>query len=196
MPTLDELSGAINDLIDENKKLRLSMSKLKRLVRANDLSNPITALSRDLVDLGEVPYAKMRQTSTQTVSNATWTTITMDAIDTDTMGNGVDLANEHIVIRRSGIYLVMGLCAFATHADGSRFTGVSTNSSADPQFKFFGYSVEGSNVDRVGSFTLPIALDVGDTVELMGWQGRGGDLDTAVASNDTSWLAALLVANN
>ncbi len=196
MPTLDELSEVVLHLVEENEKLRQSVGKLVRRMRTNNLSNPTTALSRDLVDLGEVPYAKMYQTSSQTLTTATWTTITMDAFSQDTMGGGVDLANEHIIIRRTGIYLIMGLVHFAADTTGARFAGISVNSIATPNFRFFGFDPTGDPV-RVGPATMPALLNVGDTIELMGWHGRGIDLDTAVTdSADTSWLAALLVAND
>ncbi len=181
---------------DRLKTLEVKNTRLERLLHSGRGLTDITqSLATDLVDLGEVPYAKMYQTSTQTLTTATWTTITMDAFSTDTMGGGVDLANEHIIVRRTGIYLLMGLVHFAADTTGPRFSGISVNSTGTPTFRFSGFDPADEAL-RVSAI-VPAVLSAGDTIELMGRHVKGSNLDTVVTDTaDTSWLAALLVANN
>ncbi len=178
------------------KTLEAKSTRLERLLHSGRGLTDITqSLATDLVDLGEVPIAKMHQTGAQTLSNNTWTTITMGALDFDFIGAGVDLAAEEITIRRGGLYLLNGRVTFAANSSGTRFVAFSVNSAADPNEKYGGTTGDATFTTSVGGTSL-VSLDVGDTVELMGWQGSGGDLATDVDATRRSYLAVILLANN
>ncbi|KKL15230.1 hypothetical protein LCGC14_2507690, partial [marine sediment metagenome] len=174
MPTIDELTEAVIRLDNENKKLRASMAKLSRRVRANDLLNPIVALSRDLVDLGEVPSIRLRQNTQQSLSNNVSTKISLQVTDWDTMG-GADLGNNEIIIRRSALYLLVVCVRFVANTTGGRQVGWRINNTGDIHLRQ--EFVPGSNTSRPSACEI-IDAKVGDTVQLYAGQNSGGNLAT------------------
>lgn len=174
--------------ISDNKYIKRLEQRLRVLERRAKLNDP---LSIDVVDLGHVPSAKMRQTSIQSVGNAAWTTITMDVIDWDTMGEAANLAGETIKIRREGIYLVVGKTTWAANATGSRFCGFGIDGSI--AWSFGGYAPVSNHIIRVPGVTM-LELTAGQTVELMGYQDSGGNLNTNVAADSSCELSVALIA--
>ncbi len=191
MATLEELSQAVIQLGRENQKLRRSLSRMMRRVRSNDLSNPITALSRDLVDLGEVPTVRLSQTSAQTITANAWRTVTLQLADFDFTGNGADLANNRIIIRRGGIYLLIGRVSTASNANEiDRHVGYLLNGSIH---RTWGPLMAANETCRVG-FSDTIELSIGDTLILAAFV-RTTNLLTTVDVETRSFISATLIAS-
>ena len=165
--TPEEIEERLDDLQDD-------IGRLARRVRNNPL-DPTLALSRDLVDLGEVPSIRMRQTTQQTLSDNTATQISLQVTDWDTM-NGADLGNNDIIIRRSGIYLIMGGVRFVVNTTGDRQAGWTVNDTGGGDFLRQSF-IPASNSSKP-IFCELLDLTVGDTVQLVGSQTSGGNLAT------------------
>jgi hypothetical protein len=191
-----EINRTLEEFRLQNEDVQEQLRRLSRRVRQTDPYNSINALSRDLVDLGEVPMAKMHQTEAQTFNANTWRTVIMGATDFDFMNADIvfGFGDSKMTIRRSGIYLLNGRISFAGDTTGIRFVGFSVNGHASATRIYGGFDVS-TTVARIGATDF-LELDVGDTLELRGWHNNDGDLDTSVDARNQSYLVAMLVANN
>ena len=165
--TLEELEDRLLALEDENERM------MKRRVRRNVFDSAL-ALSRDLVDLGETPSIRLRQTTQQTLSNNVGTKISLQVTDWDTVG-GADLDNNEIIIRRSALYLLIVCVRFVANTTGGRQVGWRINNTGDIHLRQ--EFVPGSNAARPNACEI-IDAKVGDTVQLYAAQNSGGDLQT------------------
>ena len=137
----------------------------------------------------------MTANADQTVANATWTTINMNLLAWDFMGNALQTGDEQIVVKRAGIYLIMGRVEWAANNVGSRFVGWALNGASTPVDSYGPYLVTGSFTSRPG-FSAMASLDIGDTVELQGYQNSGGNLSTDSNADATAYLIVTLISSN
>src|SRR3990172_38252 len=99
-----EVEVALKALASRQRKLELATQDQARRAPI-DPTNPVHALGRDLVDLGEVPMTILRTDSpSQTISSGAWETVALDTVEVDNVG-GADLTNDLITARRTGLYL-------------------------------------------------------------------------------------------
>ena len=184
---------ATNDELEAQLRAVTSRTlSLERRLRRYEFINPTLALSRDLIDLGQVPCAKIRATSNQTLTTGVSTVILMDTIAFNTLGEGAaDLANDRIIIQRTGVYLVVGTLIFDSSAVGTRRTVI---------LDLNGVLVEESNKPPLGGENGTIlqlirlrSLTLGDKLTLIGVQDSGGNLTTLALFQDPS-LAVMLLA--
>lgn len=171
-------------MTEDNKieSLRREVAALREQVtflvseRRRELSSS-GSINKDLVDMGLVPCASIRQTVAQSVGEASWTKITMDEQVFDFMdGMSVDLSNDRIHARRAGLYLVIGQVRFAAgDADGSRYASVYVNGVATEGSGEFGGYASGLTTEIIRPVALGfVQVTVGSYFELFGYQNRGG----------------------
>jgi hypothetical protein len=149
------------------------------------ISDPLTFLLNK-------PFAQMRQSVAQNVTNATFTALTFTTEDVDddpTGGSGHSTSSN--TSRYTAIYPGWYLCA-----GGVVWTGNSTSRRAS-RWAVNGTAINGSQILLPASIaqnvshparTIAVYLDVGDYVELQAWQDSGGTLATIVAAAEQSHL--------
>jgi hypothetical protein len=125
------------------------------------------------------PLAWLYQTASQSVaSSSTWTPILLDTSGIDTYGGHSTTSNtSRYVCQQAGIYQCGGSITWAANATGYRAARIAHNGSAVQGSEVYlpGGSVSGQTTVVV---TVPVALAVGDYIEIHGWQSSGGALST------------------
>lgn len=91
--------------------------------------------------------------------------------------------------RLASWYDVGGCVVFNQSATGGRGAQIYKNGTAVQGVGDFDSVVSGSLITTVSISPGPVYLDVGDYVELRGWQNSGGPLATFVAGDQTSMLS-------
>lgn len=124
-----------------------------------------------------------RQTSAQTVSNNTWTVITLDVEDIDTNGAHSTVSNTSrftCPTGYDGYYEVSGGVSWASNSTGQRWSRLLKNGT---EIDGSGNNIDGnsSNQTLTDARTVIVSLAAGDYVELAGFQSSGGNLATYVA---------------
>jgi hypothetical protein len=138
-------------------------------------TDPAIALSTDLVDLGNVPIIRMRQTSVQSIGDSYSVKVTLGATDFDLFGDGADLSNDQAIIRRGGIYLIICRLNFVTNATGERFAGYGKGGS----LVAFASGLDGGASHAARPIYVDtVEFDVGDTIQLFAFQASTASLDT------------------
>lgn len=170
--------------------LEARIAELEQRQQLLQRGDPAIALGTDLVDLGGVPTIKMRQTSARTIANTTATVMTLEVVDFDLFGDGADLSNNQIVVRRSGLYLVIGGVKWTADSTGARYAGYLKNAEE----RLFGGHTSGSANSSRPSFAWVEDFKVGDTLQLIGYQVSGGNLDT-LPGDDMPGVMMVLLAD-
>lgn len=163
--------------------------------RNSDWRIPVMASQFDVKDAIYPPAAKMRQTSAQSVPDATWTTITMDAKDFDST-SAVDLATDSVTIRIAGIYEILGRVSWDDQAvpAGSLYAGIGVNAGAGAVTESWGgWAPAAAAVVRIPA-AVHLALAIGDVITLRGFQSTGGLLSTDVTADTRSFLSLVMVS--
>jgi hypothetical protein len=134
------------------------------------------------------PIAELRQDAAQTFTTAVATAVQFGAFDVDTDVDGVgghDIAtnNTRYTARYSGWYQVAGVVSFAVNGTGDRFAWLMVN-GADVNGSLGFTAADATAVTEVACHTKHVFLNVGDYVELIGFQSSGGNLNTAVTTRE------------
>lgn len=126
-----------------------------------------------------VPRFKGYASTAQTLTTGSGdVAITLDTEDYDSdNGHSTTVNTSRYTIQVAGTYLLLGTLAFATNATGNRKAGININ----------GVNARGGTVQGPGfagnswcaCVGVSQALNVGDYVELVGWQTSGGNLATS-----------------
>jgi hypothetical protein len=126
------------------------------------------------------------QSSTQSVTNNTWTNIGFDSTSYDSdFGHSNSSNNNRYVVQVAGRYRVSGIVAFAANATGSRGSSVVLNNNLVAGSLV--YAASGNATASAGVFTSAIvSCAVNDWVGIAGIQTSGGALSTVNASSFTS----------
>lgn len=140
--------------------------------------------------LTTVPLAVAYQTASQNITNGTWTMIALDStlVDTDSQhSNSVN--NTRFTCQVAGWYSVSGAVSFNTNATGARGAAIFKNGSALTITS--GGLTAASNVIHIAPISeVLVPLNIGDYVELAGWQSSGGTITTANGTQYDSCLYA------
>lgn len=124
------------------------------------------------------PFAILRQSSAQTLTDSTATAITFGTEDVDRDGGHSTSVNpSRYTAQTAGYYLPTGAVAFAANATGRRVSRWSVNGSAENATRI-DLPASASSITIVPAAQKPIYLNVGDYLELFGTQTSGGNLDT------------------
>jgi hypothetical protein len=133
-----------------------------------------------------VPHVVLTQSVAQTVATATFAAITWDVEvrDNDSMHSTVTNTSRMTCVT-AGWYEVSGAVGWTGSAVGNRLSRWAVNGTA----------VTGTEVSAAGTLATGVAfaamttglfLNVGDYVELFGWQSSGGNLNTNVTGASVS----------
>jgi len=106
---------------NEIEVLRQRIELLEQSVPHAQRVDPSIALGIDLIDLGNVPVVKIKQTSAQNFSSGIAAELDYDTVVFDS-ADAAQLANDRLIVRRSGIYLVMTMLSLAITAPDTSAT--------------------------------------------------------------------------
>lgn len=135
-------------------------------------------MSTPLASPQTAPFGSaVRDSSTQAVSTGVFTAITFTTEEFDT-GGMVDIAgaNTKVTIVTPGPYLVRGQIVWAASSTGVRVAGLRKNGSAPYLSRVSGPAIaSGDYIEQEVSWFGNLVA--GDYIELMGYQGSGGNLN-------------------
>jgi hypothetical protein len=137
------------------------------------------------------PMAVIFQTTVQTLATGTQAAITFDStsVDTDSQHSNVT-NNSRFTCQVAGWYLLLGTVQFNNIAGGNRACWFAKNGTTSNQFQG-ALGASGVNVFTAISCVGMIHLNVGDYIELDGFQDQGGNVATHTLGSS---LCALWIA--
>lgn len=138
------------------------------------------------------PLAELRQTSTQSLTTATWTSLTFTTEDVDTEdGHDTSSDTSKYFAVYPGYYQVSGGYVTAGNATGLRGTRFAVNGTAVNASS----TMETANASATAyaARTRTVYLDVDDYVEIQAYQSSGGNLSTAATAESQPHLSVRLV---
>ena len=129
-----------------------------------------------------VPIVTAGQSVAQSLANNTWTSLTLDTTVVDSYGmHSNSVNNSRAVAQVAGWYIACGTCGFVANATGFRQIRLTKNGT-QVGFSIATYPVVSASVATVMvTPTLEIFLNVGDYLEVQGFQTSGGALNTTGA---------------
>ena len=154
--------------------------------------NHVKVFSNSQVNTLTLAAARVRDASTQSISNDTFTPINLDTedFDTDAIHDTVT-NNTRLTAKTAGKYLITGIIEYAANATGNRATAIRLNG-----ITFIAETL----VPNAGSGTLVFVgtttiydLAVNDYVELMAFQTSGGNLNSVVSGSITPQFSMFLI---
>jgi hypothetical protein len=145
----------------------------------------LNANLRDAINfLISPPLAILRQTVAGSFTSATWTQVSFDTEDIDRdSGHSTVTNTSRYTAQTAGYYLCAGKISFASNATGRRWTRWDVNGSEINATRL-GFAPSNGDVSEIPACSRWIFLNVGDFVELKGYQDSGGALNTVVTSGD------------
>ena len=161
--------------------------------------NPINALSQNVIDLGNVPCAKIYNSGVQTITSGLLTKVVLDELNYDLM-NGADIVNSKLTARYAGIYIILAGFVWAANTTGGRTLAayVSVGGGGDQLINFDDRpATAGSSGSGPTNHLLTIRnLNVGDAISLYVLQDSGTDRTslTALLGGINPYLAMFLLA--
>lgn len=148
---------------------------------ATKLNQPVTAAGFLLAP----PTCVLTTTTTINPASGAATVQTFNTTTEDTDGMA-DLANNQIVCKTAGLYVLTGYLAFASNATGYRGALIYVNGAI--VVSDYRPAVSGQ-ATPIPVESRPFRLAVNDTVQLRGIQTSGGPLLTQI-TNGTAYLSA------
>jgi hypothetical protein len=129
-------------------------------------------------------FALLRQTVTQTLTTATWTSITFTTEDADLAGGHSTATNtsRYVIANAGYVTLEFGVTFAGASVAGQRGVRLVKNGTAIPQGRLLVNPAASGSTELMGSKTVAVA--VGDYLEVQGYQTSGGNLDTAYVSGE------------
>lgn len=163
--------------------------------RVMDGDNAMQALA-EAVDAAFTsrPRAKIVAAANQTLNNDTITTVTFagGVVSYDTNGMA-DLANNRLVIKTAGLYVIHGRLGFAFNAAGAR-GGLLWLNGATYLAEDYRLAIAVNYGTVFNVVSEPIALAVNDNLSLRALQVAGGTLPLTTINGRYSHLAAYMVS--
>ena len=158
-----------------------------------------TYIRDPLLFLMRPPTARLRQLVGQTLTNGVFTAITFTTHDVDQdwaggSGHSDSVNTSRYTANYAGWYLCTGGVSFAVSAAGNRGAYWYVNGTAVNAVESIGASAAAINFGTVARGEL-VYLNVGDYVELFGYQSSGGVLNTQI-SGSTGSTANLMWRSN
>ncbi|MET7944333.1 hypothetical protein [Streptomyces sp. NPDC005302] len=141
-----------------------------------------------------VPRFRGYQTSVQSLSDNTWTPLTLDTeqFDSDN-GHSTSTNTSRYVVQVAGTYFVAGNSAFAANATGNRAVRIGVNGS--PIIGSFAKTLASTAAHSSGiATTAEVVCVVGDYIEVMGLQSSGAALNTSSATDVACSLGLFWIA--
>jgi hypothetical protein len=140
---------------------------------------------RDAINfLANPPLAVLYQQTTQSIGNGIFTSLSLDATVQDFYGmHSNSTNNSRATAIVAGTYEVSGTVAWPSNSTGARGCRIAKNGTA----VLGSASFTGTTNGDVYAITTPefqVQLNVGDYLEVQGFQSSGGSLSTNVAASD------------
>lgn len=120
------------------------------------------------------------QNTAQSVGNTGWTGLSLDTSPLDSYGGHSNVTNNsRYVAQVAGWYTACGV--FAPVANSSGFRAARLQVNGNPVLAGASYVIaNGTSEGGVVTPTKDVFLNVGDGIEVAGWQNSGGSLSTAL----------------
>lgn len=139
------------------------------------------------------PYARLRQTSVQSIPNATYTSVTFTTEDYDSVGgHSTSVNTSRYTAQVAGAYVLGGGGSFAVNASGVRSCQWALNGTTIPGSTSPGF--DPTITSNVVARPMVVVLAIGDYVELRLRQSSGGALNTSVTSDDQATMSVWYVS--
>ena len=152
--------------------VRAAGSRLTALVYSSDVTDSVNFLTNPPDFVGE-------QTVAQALANQTWTGLTLDVEDLDSYNGHSTVTNSsRYTAQEPGWYTSCGAFSAAGNTTGFRAARLQVNGTAIAGAANY-VVANGSSETGVVTPTRDIFLNIGDYVEVAGWQSSGGSLNTA-----------------
>ncbi|MCX5285699.1 hypothetical protein [Streptomyces sp. NBC_00198] len=141
-----------------------------------------------------VPRFRGYQTSVQSLSDNTWTPLTLDteAFDSDN-GHSTSSNTSRYVVQVAGTYNILGHAAFTANATGNRAARINVNGTAIPGSFVKGLAATASHSSGVSTSAQAVCA-VGDYIEVYGLHTAGTALNTAAGSDVACALGVFWIA--
>jgi hypothetical protein len=130
------------------------------------------------------------QASSQSLGNTQWVALAMDATAVDTYGGHSNVTNNtRYTAQVAGWYTVCGCYAISAGNSGAGFRAVRILVNGAAVLGHASYlPPNGGSETGVVTPTRDVYLNVGDYVEVCGWQSTGGSWGTSVGTDIRSML--------
>jgi hypothetical protein len=138
------------------------------------------------------PYMHLRQTTVQSIPNATFTDISFQTEDLDNFNSHSAGTPTRFISQREGVYVFAGGGTFASSVAGARAARWAANGAAVPGGQNQGS--QGSVTNWVGAPTIMRRMVVGDFMTLQAYQSSGGALNTNVTGENQWTMSAWWIA--
>lgn len=139
------------------------------------------------------PTAVVYQTATQSIANGSLVPITMDTSSVDNYAGHSNVTNpSRYTAQVAGRYWVRGVVGWAANSNGNRITQIAVNGTGVPQGQQQVLTANNNNNDMTEA-GQSVFLNVGDYVEVWGYQASGGALSTQtlLSSMQLWWTGAV-----
>jgi hypothetical protein len=145
------------------------------------------------------PVAELRQTAAQTFTTGVTTAVQFNAEDVDSdidaIGGHDNVTNNtRYTARYPGWYVVSGAVVFAANVTGDRFAWFMVNGS-DVNGSLGFVAGDATGTASTPARTKHVFLNVGDYVELVGFQNSGGNLLTSGTGREQSSMSVRWVSS-
>jgi hypothetical protein len=160
-------------------------------VAETETGSYLNSLRDALSFLVNVPILTAGQSVAQSIPNNTWTSMTLDTTVVDSYGGHSNVTNNsRYTAQVAGWYLCCGTTGFVANATGFRQVRLAKN-GAQVTFSVATLPTVSASVATVMvTPTLEIFLNVGDYLEVQGFQTSGGALNSTGAdpSLTATWM--------
>jgi hypothetical protein len=142
------------------------------------------------------PAATLVQvTATTTLATGAWTAIGFDSSTFDGYGGHSNSTNNsRYTIQAAGKYLVGGAVAYAANSSGNRAAKVMKN-GAVIQGPYTLGPTSPSRAISASSSGFVVPCQVGDYLEIAGFQDTGGNIATTITADQTSFFTIVFVSS-
>jgi hypothetical protein len=131
--------------------------------------------------------AKVYKSASQSIPNATWTTLTFNSESFDTDGfhdTSSNTSRMTIPSGKGGKYLVQWQAVWDPNATGSRNTKITLNGGTDVAYGTWSMALTGAGSSTIHANTAVLSLSVADYIEIQIGQESGGNLNANGGAND------------
>jgi hypothetical protein len=146
--------------------------------------------------LTTVPIFVGYQATTQLLTNNTVAAISLDMelVDSDG-GHSPTVNNSRYTAQVAGWYAVSGVVSFVSNGSVVRLAYIVKNGTGGTVGAYVEYTAASAGITSVPLNVQIVQLNVGDYVELYGFQNSGGSLNTSVTTQSTSSMSVWWVGH-
>lgn len=137
------------------------------------------------------PHCSIKETSAQSIANATWVALTSNEENSDFGGMHSTSSNTSritVPVGEGGLYTVSCAVTFSNDATGQRFVGIGKNGS-NPTYSLQGVDAAGGAAGTSLSGFTTFVLAAGDYLQCMVNQTSGSALDCLLNDFTVMWKA-------